>query len=225
MNGKIQKLCKRLNRFTLEEIALIAELDESETKNILQDLLKENFLIVHDNNYIYNNIEKESRLKKRLPKIFEYHSQETINMIISCFCAEISPTKTSLILKPQENCICNFNMFFRKELYAKQMNELQLLFEKNPKPPWVRDFFDKTFYFYCYNNKLFISDTLLQSKETINFTKEESKLFKILYCKLYRRLAHNTYRYYTQLHIAEQIWRYKKDFLFLESSLKSLLFN
>ena len=224
MNARIQKLCKRLNRFTLEEIALIAELEESEVKIILQDLIKENLLIVHDNNYIYNNIEKEIKLKKRLPKIFEYHSQETIDMIISCFCAEISPTKTSLILKPQENCICNFNMFFRKELYAMQVQELQLFFEKNPKTPWVRDFFDKTFYFYCYNNKLFISDTLLKSREFINFTKEESRLFKIIYYKLYRRLAHNTYRYYTQFHIAEQIWRYKKEFHQLKNELKIILF-
>ncbi len=224
MKDRIQKLCKRLNRFTLEEIALIAELDESEIKPILKNLIGENLLIKHDNNYIYNNIEKKSKLKKRLPKIFEYHSQETIEMIINCFCAEISPTKTSLILKPQENCICNFNMFFRKELYAKQMQELQLFFEKNPKTPWARDFFDKTFYFYCYNNKLFISDTLLKSREFINFTKEESRLFKIIYYKLYRRLAHNTYRYYTQFHIAEQIWRHKKEYNILKQDLIRLLF-
>lgn len=224
MKDRIQKLCKRLSRFTLEDIALIAELDESEVKNILQNLIEENLLIKHDNNYIYNNVE-EAKLKKRLPKIFEYHSQDTIDFIIKCFCAEISPTKTSLILKPQENCVCNFNMFFRKELYVKQMQELQLLFEKNPKTPWLRDFFNKTFYFYCYNNKIFISDTLLKYQEAINFTKEESKLFKIIYCKLYRRLTHNTYRYYTQLHLAEQIWRHKKDFRYLEADLKSNFFN
>lgn len=224
MKDRIQKLCRRLNRFTLEEISLIAEMEELEIKPVLKDLAKENLLIKHDNNYIYNNIEKESRLKKRLPKIFEYHSKEIIDMIISCFCAEISPTKTSLILKPQENCICNFNMFFRKELYGRQMQELQLLFEKKPKTPWIRNFFDKTFYFYYYNNKIFISDTLLKCRESINFTKEESKLFKILYYKLYRRLNHNTYKYYTQFHIAEQIWRHKKDYNSLKQELTSYLF-
>lgn len=224
MKDRIQKLCKRLNKFTLEEIALIAELDEAEIKPILQDLIIGNFLKVNDNNYIYNNVQKETKLKKRLPMMFEYHSPETIDMIINCFCAEIPSNKTGLILKPQENCICNFNMFFRKELYSKQIQELQLLFEKSPKTPWIRDFFGKTFYFYCYNDKLYVSDVLLKSKEAINFTKEESKLFKILYYKLYRRLAHNTYRYYTQFHIAEQIWRHKKEYNLLKQEITNILF-
>ncbi len=44
MKDRIQKLCKRLSRFTLEEIALIAELDETEMEVILRDLIKENLL-------------------------------------------------------------------------------------------------------------------------------------------------------------------------------------
>lgn len=225
MGDKIQKLCKRLNRFTLEEISLIAELDESDMEIILSDFCKENLLTKCDSNYTYNNIEKEARLRKRLPKMFEYHSQETIDFIIKCFCAEISPAKTSLILKPQENCIYNFNMFFREQLYTEQKKELQLFFNKHPKTPWIRTFFNKIFYFYYYNDKLYVSDCILESPETINYTKEETEQFKIIYYKLYRRLNHNTYRYYTQLHIAEQIWRWKKEFGNLERELNSLLFN
>ena len=224
MKDRIQKLCKRLSRFTLEEIALIAELDESEIKVILQTLVKENFLIVHDNNYIYNNIEKESRLKKRLPKIFEYHSQETIDMIISCFCAEISPTKTSLILKPQENCICNFNLFLRKRLYEIQKEKLIKKFSKTPQLPRNRSFFDKEFYFYSYDNCIYVSDKLMPCDTSKSFSEKEEKQFKMLYSFLTRRLNHNTHEKYILFYIAEQIWRHKKEYNVLKQDLVRLLF-
>lgn len=205
MNAKIQKLCKRLNRFTLEEIALIAELDESEIKIILSDLCKENLLTKHDNNYIYNNLEKEAKLKKRLPKRFEYHSPETVDMIINCFCAEIPSGKTELILKPQEKCICKFNLFFRKLLYEKQKEELLICFNKTPQNSRRRMFFDKEFYFYTYNNYLYISEEPLSCKTAKSYTKKEEREFKIIYSFLKRRLNHNTHEKYIHFYIAEQI--------------------
>lgn len=225
MKDKIQKLCKRLNKFTLEDIVLIAELEEFEVKIILQILVKENFLSLQDNNYIYNNIEKKSKLTKHLPMIFEYQSQETIDMIIKCFCAEISCQKAEFILKPKKNCISDFNTFFRKLLYNNQKIVLEEHFRDKPQKPRLREFFNQTFYFYYYNGLWYVSDEMLDTEDAQIFSKQEIKEFKIIYSWLCRRLNHNGARFYPECHIAEQLWRYKKDFLFLERSLKSNLFN
>lgn len=98
MNDKIQKLCKRLNKFTLEEIALIAEIEEPEAKIILTELIKENFLQKQGNTYLCIEITKKGTQINRFPFIFQYHSPDTIDMVIKCFCADISASKTSLSL-------------------------------------------------------------------------------------------------------------------------------
>lgn len=225
MKDRIQKLCKRLSRFTLEEIALIAELDESEIKSFLKNLVSENFLIKHDNNYIYNNIEKEAKFKNRLPMIFEYQSQETIDMIIKCFCAEISCEKAGLILSPEKNCISDFNTFFRKLLYKNQKIILDQHFRNNPQKPRLRQFFDQTFYFYYYNNSLYVSDELLDAENAQIFSTKEIREFKILYSWLSRRLNHNGARFYPECHLAEQIWRHKKEYNLLKQELTRVLFG
>lgn len=224
MKDRMQKLCKRLSRFTLEEISLIAELDEFEIKPILKNLIGEKLLIEQENHYIYNDSAREAKLKKRLPKIFEYHSQETTDMIMNCFCAEIPTGKTGLILKPQENCICNFNLFFRKRLYEAQKKELLENFSKMPQCPRIRVFFDKEFYFYTYNNYIYVSDTLLSSDTSKSFSKNEEKQFKKLYSFLTRRLNHNTHKKYILLYLAEQIWRHKKTYITLKNELLNILF-
>lgn len=225
MNVRVQKLCKRLNKFTLDEIALIAELDKPETKKVLDNLIKTDFLRKKDEIYIYIGEIKKIRQERQLPLIFQFHSPETIEMIIKCFCAEVSPTKTSLILKPQENCICNFNLFFRKRIYAKQKQELLQYFKNEPTRPWARTFFNKTFYFYYYNDFLYVSDEYLANNNTLNYSKDTIRQFKMIYSRLTRKLNHNTYEYYTHFHIAEQIWRYGKEFEQLKNELHSQLFG
>ena len=188
MKDRIQKLCKRLNRFTLEEIALIAELDESEIKPILKNLIGEKLLIKHDNNYIYNNIEKEIKLKKRLPKIFEYHSQETIEMIINCFCAEIEVDKVIKILKPEKNCINKFFAYFRDQIYQKQLEELNHFFRKNPRIPRERDYMGKKIYLYFYNHKLFVTDKSLKHLNPKDYSENERLEIKNIYLNSYRKV-------------------------------------
>ena len=225
MKDRIQKLCKRLNRFTLEEISLIAELDESEIKPILKSLIGENLLIKHDANYVYNNIEKKSKLAKHLPMIFEYQSRETIDMIMNCFCAEIQSYKVGLILKPEERCICKFYNYFRDRIYEIQKQKLIEHFKKTPQQARFRMFFDKPFYFYYYNNCLYISEELFESKNGKVFSKTEIRDFKKMYLILCRRVNFNYYKNYTHLHLAEQIWRHKKEFHQLKNELKIILFN
>ena len=224
MKDRIQKLCKRLNRFTLEEISLIAELDESEIKPILKNLIGENLLIKHDTNYVYNNIEKKIKLKKRLPLMFQFHTSEEIDMIMNCFCAEIQSYKTASILKPEERCICKFYKYFRERIYEKQKQELLEYFNKSPQQARFRIFFDKIFYFYYYNNYLYASDELLESEDGKVFSKSAIREFKKMYLILCRRVNFNYYKKHTHLHIAEQIWRHKKEFHQLKNELKIILF-
>lgn len=223
MKDRIQKLCKRLNRFTLEDISLIAEIEEFEVKIILQILVKEKFLSLQDNNYIFN-AEKKDKLRKHLPMIFEYQSQKTIDMIIKCFCAEISCEKAGLILKPEKNCISDFNTFFRKSLYKNQKILLEKYFRNEPQKPRLRQFFNQTFYFYYYYNSLYVSSELLHEKNARIFSKNEIKEFKILYSWLCRRLTHNGARFYPECHIVEQIWRHKKEYNILKQELTEILF-
>lgn len=133
MDNKIQKLCKRLNKFTLEEISLIAELEESETEKILNNLIIAELLKKNGIMYLYTGEVKAEKQQKRLPLIFQCHSQETVNMLIKCFCADIPSTKACLILKPQKNRIWKFNQFFRKTIYEMQRKELLQHFLNQPK--------------------------------------------------------------------------------------------
>jgi len=225
MKDRIQKLCKRLNKFTLEEIALIAELEEFEIKILLQGLMKENLLIIHDNNYIYNNIEKETKLKKRLPKMFEYHSQEIIEMIIKCFCAEIEVDKVIKILKPEKHCINKFFAYFREQIYQEQFEKLNQFFREDPYIPRERDYMGKKNYLYLYEDKLFVSDKCLKHSDAKSYSNTERLEIKNIYLRTYRKVQSIAYKKYFHLHLAEQIWRCEKYFLFLETNLKSNLFN
>ena len=45
MRDKILQLCKRLNKFTLDEIVTISELEPKNLKNILDELIAENKII------------------------------------------------------------------------------------------------------------------------------------------------------------------------------------
>ena len=44
MITKIRKLCKQLQRFTLDEITSIAEINTNKMQSILQDLAEENYI-------------------------------------------------------------------------------------------------------------------------------------------------------------------------------------
>jgi len=214
-----------LSRFTLEEIALIAELEESEIKIILQGLIKENILTVHDNNYIYNNVEKDAKVRKRLPLMFEYHSPETIEMIVKCFCAEIEVNKIIKILEPQKNCINKFFAYFREQIYEQQLQELNKYLKENPCVPRERDYMGKKIYLYLYKHKLFVSKNFLKAVNVQNYSDEYRLEIKNIYLRSHRKVLNISYKKYFHLHLAEQIWRYGKDFSQLAKELKFALFD
>lgn len=51
----IIKVARRLDKFNLDEIIVVSELQEQEVKEILSDLIKEQVIIKSSNKYFFNN--------------------------------------------------------------------------------------------------------------------------------------------------------------------------
>lgn len=221
-DNRIQKLCKRLNKFTLEEIALIAEMEESEAENILNFLIKENFLRKQNDIYIYIKEKKSS--KNRLPIMFQFHSPEEIDMIIKLFCANITTDKGAFLRGISNTTLQNFNIYFRKMIYEKQLKELEKYFKQNPKIAKVRTFYEIPVYFYLYKNELFVAAKPLTSKDLISHTKQENLKIKVLYSRLKRSINHSKMKKLMPLHVCEHIWRYGKGYNLLKQEITNILF-
>src|SRR5574344_1342836 len=219
MKDKLLKLAKRLNRFTLADIEPILCCDNLE--NILQELVSENLLKFSNGNYFYV---KKSKLKKELPNFFQFHTQDEIDMIIKCFCADIETEKGAFLIGISDATLQKFNMYFRKMIYEQQLNTLKKCFERTPKFPKMRTFYDIPVYFYLYDNELFVTDKPLKSKNIIEHSKEEKLRIKVLYSRLRRSIDHSRMKKFITHHVAEHIWKYGKNFGQLKNEIHSLLF-
>ena len=92
MKDRILRLCRRLDKFTLDEISTIAEdIDESVLELLLLTLVQEGKLIFKDNIYLYNK--EQGCNKQRLPQFFQHHSKTDIDYIIKGFCIDIEVLK------------------------------------------------------------------------------------------------------------------------------------
>ena len=69
MKDKILQLCKRLNKFSLDEIATISEIETENLKNILDELIAENKIIEENGQYFYV---KKVRINQE-HRIFQYY--------------------------------------------------------------------------------------------------------------------------------------------------------
>lgn len=49
----VEKIAKKLDKFKLDEVVMILELEENEVKNILDTLIEENVIIQNDDTYFY----------------------------------------------------------------------------------------------------------------------------------------------------------------------------
>jgi hypothetical protein len=107
--NKILKLAKRMNKFTLEEIEPILNVDN--LQQVLYELVEEK--VLHFQNGIYFYIKKESR-KLDLPLFFQFHTKEEIDMIIKCFCGGVTSDKGAFLLGISDATLQKFNMYFRK---------------------------------------------------------------------------------------------------------------
>lgn len=209
MQNKILKLAKRLNKFTLDEISSIAEMEEQEIKLLLETLEE-----IEKSGEVYLYIGKSPILNNKLisRQKFEYHPKETINLIIKCFCANIDADKTVNITEPERASVFGFYRIFREFIYEKQKEILTEHIKKNPKIACERTFFNKTIYFYCYKKTVFISNENIDAKNLQKHTKEEIKQIKKIYSRLRRKLNRTSYKKNIENHIAEQIWQINKPY-------------
>lgn len=219
MNAQILKLCRRLDKFTIENLVMISEMESRELLQILKELVSEG-KITHSNG-VYFFVKKETKPHKY--SIFEFFNSNTIDMAIRCFCLEIPAYKAFKLLGIGENSINKLYNIFRELLYNRQMEILNTCYSAKPQKGRLRIFFDTSVYFYIYNNQVFVSEKLFNSSDEKSFTKEEIKEFKKVYCYLTRCVFHNQIKHNLVPQLAEFIWRRNKGFEPLYFKMKNIL--
>lgn len=219
MTDQILKLCRRLSKFSLEQIVLISELDKTEVLPILQKFISEGKIEETNGQYCY--CKKVSAIKQYL--IFSYYPSIVIDTVIRCFCSGIPAYITSQIANIGEQQAGKFYDIFRAELYEKQTKQLKYFYAQKPQIARNRMFFDKELHFYIYENQVFVSDEVLESDNAVFLTKSEVKEFKKIYSYLTRCAFHNQTKHNLHLKLNEFLWRRNKNFEQLYFELKQLL--
>ncbi len=219
MKDKILLLCKRLSKFTLDEISTISELEPNKLLSIINELISEGKLLQENGVYFYS---KKQRISAKY-SIFKYYPKVTIDLILRCFCESISTTKISHILSIGETQVQKFYTIFRILIYEKQKKLLDNFYSLNPQKARHRKFFNKYVYLYFYDNQIFISKNLLKSKNDKPLTQKEKSDFTTIYCYLSRNLTHNQNIHNLEYKIAEVIWHRGKDFKSLYADLYNLI--
>ena len=218
MTERILQLCKRLNKFTLDEIVTISEIQADELSQILNELIAKNKLSLENNVYYFK---KKQNIFNQYP-IFKYYPKTTIDLLLRCFCESVVTTKVSHILSIGEPQVQKFYTIFRSLIYNRQKKLLDNFYSKGPQNARHRVFFDKEVYLYFYDGQVFISKNLLRSKKDKPLTGQDKADFTTIYCYISRNLTHNQNVHNLELKIAEIIWRKGKDFKNLYEDLYNL---
>ena len=219
MKGRILQLCKRLNKFTLDEIATISEIPADNLLQVLDKLISDDKLIHQRGIYLY---QKKQNVSDKY-SIFKYYPKATIDVIIKCFCESIVTTKVSHILSIGEPQVQKFYTIFRALIYERQKKILDNFYSENPQNARHRRFFNKEVYLYFYEGQVFISKNLLKSKNDKPLTAKDKADFTTIYCYISRSLTHNQNVHNLEYKIAETLWRRGKDFKSLYSDLYNLI--
>ncbi len=232
MKERILRLCKRLDKFSFEDISTIADdVNESTLELLLLTLVDEKRLTVRNNIYFYNkngfnNQNISYNQIRKLPRFFQYHTKEEITLIMKCFCAEIPAQKVCKICSVGQNAVFNLYNFIREHIFKTQFKQLNKLYNQKPKQVRYRKLFDKCIYMYVYGNEVFVTDKVLNHrKEERAATKAEVKEFKKICCYLSRIECHNKNEINLHFKIAEALWRRNKNFEELFNNLNSNLLN
>lgn len=206
MKNKVLKLCKRLNKITIEEILPILMATEGEVIPIIKELQAEGLLEDRgDGVYFYKEVKPQ---KNKLPLFFECRTKDELNLIIRCFCIGLPTIKTGYVVNIDDNVINKFFHFFRKRIYEIQLKQLEELYTKKPQIARTRAYFDKSVYYYHYEGKTWvISKPFITTKNEKNMSNKEVAKFKIDCSRIARRLFLNQRAAYLEYHIAEIIWR------------------
>lgn len=219
MKNKILLLCKRLDKFNIDDIETISEIEAAELLPILDELVSENKLVLRNGVYFYL---RKPETKK--PTIFEHYSKENIDLIIRCFCSNLPTITAANIVGSNDGSIGKFYQIFREAIFKRQEQELKNLFSNDPQHSRNRMFFEQEVYFYTYNNIIYVSDKVLDSDNKRFLTAEENKEFKKVYCYISRITSHNQNKHFLTHKIAEAIWRRNKSFDELYYEINKLTF-
>ena len=216
MRERVLRLCRRLDKFTLDEISTIAEeINESVLELLLLTLVQEGKLTLRNGLYLYN----KKQISKK-PSILSFYPKQIIDTAIRCFCLSIPAYKTSRIIGIANNSTVKLYNIFRELIYERQTQKLQFLYGKFPQQGRNRIFFNEELSFYVYNNQVFVSENPFQSPDEKAFTKSEEQEFKKVYSYLTRFTSHNSNKVDLPQKLAEEIWRRNKEFGELYADLK-----
>ena len=224
MKERILKLCKRLNKFSLDEIETISEIDSEELKPIIDSLILEERLTYCDRSYYYNKKVCIKQQISNLPLFFDFHKKQDIEYIIRGFCADVEVLKMIDLFTLSKVVIDKFYKYFRTIIYLEQYKELLQLFEKYPKLPQERVYMNTKVYLYLYNHKLYVSEKYLVNKDAKKHKEQERLEIKNIYLRSYRKVLSRSFAHKFHLHLAEEIWKYGKSFEEEYSALNKMLF-
>ena len=215
MKDRILRLCRRLDKFTLDEISTIAEdIDESVLELLLLTLIQDGKLSLKNGMYFYNK-----QISKK-PSILSFYPKQIIDTAMRCFCLSIPAYKVAKILDIGEDQSSKIYNIFRELIYEHQTKKLNFLYGKSPQQCRNRIFFNKKLSFYIYINQVFVSENPFQNPDEKAYTKSEEQEFKKVYSYLTRFTLHNSNKVNLPQKLAEGIWRRNKEFKELYFDLK-----
>ena len=219
MKEQILKLCKRLNKFTLENLEILSEIPKAELLLILSKFVDENKLIKQENEYVF----KKNKVSVQKYSIFKTYPAIINDIVLRCFCENINSIKVSHIVNIGEDQVQKIYTIFRTLIYQRQKQKLDFYYLKSPQKARHRKFFNQEVYLYLYCNQIFVSENLLKSSEDKTFSADQKAKFTTIYCYLLRNLTHNTMANNLNCKIAETLWRRKREFKDLYYDLKMLI--
>ena len=146
MKDKILQLCKRLNKFSLENLEILSEIPKSNLLSLLDEFVNEGKLITRNNEYIYC---KQNPVIQN-HSIFKLYPAVVTDTVIRCFCEDIKTIKTSNIANIGEDQVQKFYTIFRTLIYQRQKRQLDSYYSKQPQKARHRKFFNKEVYLYFY---------------------------------------------------------------------------
>lgn len=159
MKERILRLCKRLSKFTLDEISTISEINLTELLPIINELTSEGKLLQENGVYFYSK--KQSIFAKY--SIFKYYPKVTIDLVSRCFCESISTTKVSNILSVGEDQVQKFYTIFRTIIYERQEKWLKNFYVQEPQNARHRKFFDQEIIYIFITNKFLYGNFIAKS--------------------------------------------------------------
>lgn len=224
MRERILRLCKRLDKFSFEDISTIADdVDESVLELLLLTLVNEKRLIQSGEIYFYNKKVSMNKQISNVPLFFQFHTKEDMNYIIKGFCTDLEVFKMMDLFGFSKHLMNKSYQYFRTVIYENQKQELLKYFEKTPKMPQERIYMNTKVYLYLYDHKLFVSEKYLVSKDARKHTEAERLEIKNIYLKSYRKVLSRSFAHKFHLHLAEEVWKWGKEFYVRYESLNNLL--